>query len=80
MLFMTDSERAADLAKKNGLDVRLHLNFTDRFTSGRVASKLANHHNKIAGCLTRKQVFAGFLQSFAAKGILLLLPGTGRGV
>ena len=44
MVFMADSERAADLAKENGLDVRLHLNVTDRFTSGRVASKLANHH------------------------------------
>ena len=46
MVFMADSERAADLAKENGLDVRLHLNFTDRFTSGRVASKLANHLTK----------------------------------
>ena len=25
MVFMADSERAADLAKENGLDVRLHL-------------------------------------------------------
>ena len=55
MVFMADSERAADLAKENELDVGLHLNFTDRFTSGRVASKLANHHNKIAGCLTRNR-------------------------
>ncbi len=44
MVFMADSERAADLARENELDVGLHLNFTDRFTSGRVASKLANHH------------------------------------
>ena len=55
MVFMADSERAADLAKENELDVGLHLNFTDRFTSGRVASKLANHHNKIAGFLTRNR-------------------------
>jgi hypothetical protein len=44
MVFMADSERAADLARENGLDVRLPLNFTDRFTNRRVASKLANHH------------------------------------
>ena len=55
MVFMADSERAADLAKENELDVGLHLNFTDRFTSGRGASKLANHHNKIAGFLTRNR-------------------------
>src|SRR5262245_37412586 len=55
MVFMVDSERAADLAKENELDVGLHLNFTDRFTSGRVASKLANHHNKIARFLTRNR-------------------------
>ena len=55
MVFMADSERAADLARENELDVGLHLNFTDRFTSGRVASKLANYHNKIAGFLTRNR-------------------------
>jgi len=55
MVFMADSERAADLAKENELEVGLHLNFTDRFASGRVASKLANHHNKIAGFLTRNR-------------------------
>ena len=29
---MADSERAAELAKENELDVGFHLNFTDRFT------------------------------------------------
>ena len=33
MVFMGDSERAAELAKENKLDVGLHLNFTDRFTA-----------------------------------------------
>ena len=32
MVFMEDSERAAELAKENELDVGLHLNFTDEFT------------------------------------------------
>ena len=32
MVFMEDSERAAELAKENELDVGLHLNFTDKFT------------------------------------------------
>ncbi|PYL02866.1 MAG: chitooligosaccharide deacetylase, partial [Verrucomicrobia bacterium] len=33
MVFMEDSERAAELAKENELDVGLHLNFTDKFTA-----------------------------------------------
>jgi hypothetical protein len=45
MVFMADSERAADLARENGLGRGgLPLNFTDRFTNRRVASKVANHH------------------------------------
>jgi hypothetical protein len=32
MVFMDDSERAADLARANGLDVGLHLNFTTPFS------------------------------------------------
>ncbi|HET6489004.1 MAG TPA: ChbG/HpnK family deacetylase, partial [Syntrophales bacterium] len=31
MVFMEDSERAAELARMNGLDVGLHLNFTTPF-------------------------------------------------
>jgi len=47
MVFMEDSERAAELAKENELDVGLHLNFTDKFTANRCGSTLANHHDKI---------------------------------
>src|SRR5207248_2518537 len=47
MVFMEDSERAAELAKENELDVGLHVNFTDKFTANRCGSTLANHHDKI---------------------------------
>ena len=47
MVFMEDSERAAELAKENELDVGLHLNFTDKFTANPCGSTLANHHDKI---------------------------------
>lgn len=33
MVFMEDSQRAADLAKENNVDVGLHLNLTEKFTS-----------------------------------------------
>jgi chitin disaccharide deacetylase len=47
MVFMEDSERAAGLAKENELDVGLHLNFTDKFTSNQQPRALANYHHKI---------------------------------
>ena len=37
MVFMQDSQRAAELAKKHNMDVGLHLNFTEQF-NGTVAS------------------------------------------
>ena len=55
MVFMEDSERAAELAKENKLDVGLHLNFTDRFTANQYASMLANHHEKIVAFLRRNK-------------------------
>jgi chitin disaccharide deacetylase len=55
MVFMGDSERAAELAKENKLDVGLHLNFTDRFTGNQYASMLANHHEKIIAFLRRNK-------------------------
>lgn len=55
MVFMGDSERAAELAKENKLDVGLHLNFTDRFTANQYPSILANHHEKIIAFLRRNK-------------------------
>jgi predicted glycoside hydrolase/deacetylase ChbG (UPF0249 family) len=55
MVFMQDSERAAELAKENELDVGLHLNFTERFTGNRVATTLGNYHNKIVRFLMRNR-------------------------
>jgi predicted glycoside hydrolase/deacetylase ChbG (UPF0249 family) len=47
MVFMEDSERAAELAKENELDVGLHLNFTDKFTTNQYPQTLGNYHNEI---------------------------------
>src|SRR6266536_3662802 len=55
MVFMADSERAAELAKENELDVGLHLNFTEKFASERIAARLANYQEKIARFLTRNR-------------------------
>jgi predicted glycoside hydrolase/deacetylase ChbG (UPF0249 family) len=52
MVFMKDSERAAELAKENDLDVGLHLNFTDRFAANHYPATLGNYHQKIVDFLT----------------------------
>jgi predicted glycoside hydrolase/deacetylase ChbG (UPF0249 family) len=55
MVFMADSERAAELAKKNQLDVGLHLNFTERFSGPRIPVTLASCHDKLTRFLTRNR-------------------------
>jgi len=53
MVFMKDSERAAELANGHGLDIGLHLNLDERLTSSNYSDTLAQHHNKIVFFLTR---------------------------
>jgi predicted glycoside hydrolase/deacetylase ChbG (UPF0249 family) len=52
MVFMEDSQRAADLAKEAGIDVGLHLNLSQRFTHGPLTGLLQNYHNQIVGFIT----------------------------
>jgi len=51
MVFMEDSERAASIALKTSLEVGLHLNFTEPFTSCNIPLTLRDHHNKIVSYL-----------------------------
>ena len=55
MVFMADSERAAELAKANNLRVGLHLNFTEQFTGDGILATLGNYQKKIASFLTRNR-------------------------
>ncbi len=55
MVFMADSERAAELAKEDNLEVGLHLNFTEKFTAPGITTTLANYHNRIVRFLTRNR-------------------------
>jgi chitin disaccharide deacetylase len=55
MVFMADSERAAERANESRLDVGLHLNFTERFTAKRIRGRLPDYHDKIARFLTRNR-------------------------
>ena len=55
MVFMEDSERAADLARESNVDAGLHLNFTSPFASSRCSSVVAKYQERIASFLTRKR-------------------------
>ena len=53
MVFMADSERAAELANAHGLDVGLHLNFSEPFTDDKCPRGLRHCHNRIVRFLKR---------------------------
>jgi predicted glycoside hydrolase/deacetylase ChbG (UPF0249 family) len=46
MVFMEDSERAAELARENELDVGLHVAFAELFTGGNYPGKLDQYHGR----------------------------------
>jgi hypothetical protein len=56
MVFMEDSERAAEFAKESGLDVGLHLNFTQAFTGTRCNSRGRERQERVARFLTRHKL------------------------
>lgn len=47
MVLMQDSERAAALAQKSGLDVGLHVNLSERFTMESVPASVRKDHDRI---------------------------------
>lgn len=51
MVFMDDSQRAADLARQHDIDAGLHLNLTCAFTAAGVPSKLLEHQHRISAFL-----------------------------
>ena len=55
MVFMEDSERAADIANDIGLDVGLHLNFTQSFTGECRDELLLEYHDRIVRYLTQNK-------------------------
>ena len=47
MVFMLDSERAAELARESEIDVGLHLNFAEKFTGHSVPRMLEACQSKV---------------------------------
>ena len=53
MVFMEDSERAADVARDHGIDAGLHLNFTAPFLAPPGHSGLVEHQRRLSNYLLR---------------------------
>jgi chitin disaccharide deacetylase len=53
MVFMDDSERAAEIAGSVAMDVGLHLNLSQIFTGSRVSPRLRESHERVVRFLTR---------------------------
>ena len=51
MVFMEDSERSASIARAEGVDAGLHLNFTTPFSVKGCPKKLAEYQGELARCL-----------------------------
>ena len=67
MMFMRDSERAAELAKEHGLEVGLHLNFSEAFTGGSCSEILSGQHKPVVRFLRSSKyaqlIYNPFLKS-----------------
>ena len=55
MVFMADSQRAAELANSAGMDVGLHINFTDKFNDGACPEHISRHQSKIRSFLKKSK-------------------------
>lgn len=56
MVFMEDSERAAELALQTNIEVGLHLNFTMPFSAKKISRKLREQHNRVVSYLTKNKL------------------------
>ncbi len=56
MVFMQDSERAAEIARERGIDAGLHLNFTTPFTGSSISNGLAGHLEKVSRYLLKSRL------------------------
>lgn len=66
MVFMEDSERAADIARQNGFDIGLHLNFTTSFSDTNTLRSVAEHQRRIREYLRRSRLSECIFNPFLA--------------
>jgi chitin disaccharide deacetylase len=64
MVFMQDSERAANLAKESGIDVGLHLNLSQRYDGSVSDASAVKAQDRIVQFMTRSKYAVLFYQPF----------------
>jgi predicted glycoside hydrolase/deacetylase ChbG (UPF0249 family) len=64
MVFMADSERAAELAKENAIDAGLHVNLSETFTGTNIPTRLRECHNRLVRYLRRTKYTQLFYNPF----------------
>jgi chitin disaccharide deacetylase len=69
MVFMEDSQRAAEIAREKGIDAGLHLNFTMAFSAPQIPARLSEHQQRLARHLQRHRLspvlfHPGLIRSF----------------
>lgn len=67
MVYMEDSERAADLARQNGLEVGLHVNFTDRYTGHKKPSGMDESQVRLSTFLRHTKYNLVFYNPFLSR-------------
>lgn len=72
MVFMEDSERAAELASQTNLEVGLHLNFTMPYSAGDIPSSVHEHHNRVISYLTKSKLAQIIYNPFLADSFSFL--------
>jgi len=55
MVFMSDSQRASEIAKENAIDVGLHLNLDQAFDTASARAELRSRHARVANHLRRSR-------------------------
>jgi hypothetical protein len=56
MVFMEDSARGAAVAREQGVDAGLHLNFTEQFSAPGVSERLKKHQQPVIAYLKRRRI------------------------
>ena len=67
MVFMEDSERAAALAREEGIDAGLHLNFTTPFSGANCSARLLERQHELAAYLLRHPAARMVFQPWLAR-------------
>ena len=66
MVFMEDSERAADLSRQHGVDAGLHLNFTLPFSAGQCSVQLRERQQRLSSALSSNRFAPALYHPFLA--------------